>query len=678
MKKLTMLTIVLVLALGFISCPEGPNKPDNPDEVTYTISFDNTGGTGGQTATVSATVGKPMPAISAAPSKTGYNFNGYWDAEEDGEMYYKPDRSSAQDWDKEEDATLYAQWSQIEYTTISFNANGGVGTMTAQQIPENTTAALAANAFTRTNFTFQGWAETAAGAVVYDDEEDYTAETGTYSFVLYAVWMGNPEGPLNPANLSTVSLVQSTTVTQASNFTTAEILAMVREAITLAGGLEGIVKTGDTVVLKPNVVTSYYGWGTQSALPMLVNGVATDWRVIQSVATVVREIIGPTGRILLIEGPGIGGTTSAHFSNVGWTTGNLTAVDEIIGLDTEGSFVSHWNGIGAQASYATLITLPNFNYTNAGTGTYSGASGRYNQYYNNDGRYYVNTKMLQADALISLPVLKTHNAANSVTGAIKNIGIGAAPVKIDGLSNTNMGRNGMVNHNDIAAINDWVSDYFSVMAVDFTVMDSLQGLGNGPAGYANLTALQAQQQNIRSILASRDALAIDIVEANIMNWDYSVVRYFNNLAAKGQVHARGQIGQANPRMIPLRGNPRDIVVVGNRLVDDVRRDVSANSTDNTSRRLTASDLTKPTVSITSAAFSGNNLILNLALSTAANNNVVKVDLYIGGTYRASYDTASTNAFSFDAASLAAGSYNIEVRAYTKFMASAVATTTVIK
>ena len=42
----------------------------------YTVSFDQNGGTGGQTSSVTATYDSAMPAISAVPTRTGYTFTG--------------------------------------------------------------------------------------------------------------------------------------------------------------------------------------------------------------------------------------------------------------------------------------------------------------------------------------------------------------------------------------------------------------------------------------------------------------------------------------------------------------------------------------------------------------------------------------------------------------------------
>ena len=60
------------------------------------------------------------------------------------------------------DATLYAQWTQINHT-VTFNSNGGTGSMSNQVA--NAPTALTANAFTRTNYNFSGWNTLANGQV---------------------------------------------------------------------------------------------------------------------------------------------------------------------------------------------------------------------------------------------------------------------------------------------------------------------------------------------------------------------------------------------------------------------------------------------------------------------------------------------------------------------------------
>ena len=472
-----------------------------------------------------------------------------------------------------------------------------------------------------------------------------------------------PIEPASPAESSAVSLVQSTTVTQAANFTYADIKALVAEAVRLAGGLDGIIKHGDTVVLKPNVIVTNYSWNTSaSVIPREVNGVCTDWRVVQATAELVRGIIGAkgaagAGKILVIEGSGKG-STAVNFNNIGYTTTNLSAVDEIIPLDNEGAWVGAGDATGSQADYVTEVKLDNYLYKTAPTGKYA-------SYFKN-GTYYINKKMYDADAVICLPVVKNHwNAV--VTGAIKNISIGAAPPRVYGISGTDIGRNNMINH-DTEQLHQWIADFFSCIPADFVVMDGLQGLQQGPlpGGASEAAALTPNKKNLRCILASRDPLAIDIVETNIINWDYTTVKYLSYLTQRGEAGTK----PGKPKII-LRGAPKDIVVLGNRKVDDIRTNFNGNLPMAGGSRLTSAQLTKPTVTINSAVFSGSKLNLGLALSSDANDRVVKIDVYVDGAYKESFNSGMGNV-SLDATGFDSGSHNIEVRAYTKFMSCSTA------
>ena len=72
--------------------------------------------------------------------------------------------------------------------TVTFDMNDGSGTTTTQQVDYNTATALTANTFSRTGYTFQGWALTADGAKEYNDGASITIKAAT---TLYAVWQAN-------------------------------------------------------------------------------------------------------------------------------------------------------------------------------------------------------------------------------------------------------------------------------------------------------------------------------------------------------------------------------------------------------------------------------------------------------------------------------------------------------
>ncbi|MBP9999614.1 MAG: InlB B-repeat-containing protein [Proteobacteria bacterium] len=99
---------------------------------TYTVSFNANGGTGGQTADVTATYGAAMPTLGAnsAPTRTGYYLVGWYDKSDytaSGAMqYYNANGTSAHNWDKTANTTLYAGWDGIKYMiTLDDEANGG-------------------------------------------------------------------------------------------------------------------------------------------------------------------------------------------------------------------------------------------------------------------------------------------------------------------------------------------------------------------------------------------------------------------------------------------------------------------------------------------------------------------------------------------------------------------------
>ena len=68
--------------------------------------------------------------------------------------------------------------------TVIFDSNGGSGTAMADQTASSATI-LTKNTYTRTGYTFAGWATTSTGTVAYADEAEYAF---TSSATLYAVW----------------------------------------------------------------------------------------------------------------------------------------------------------------------------------------------------------------------------------------------------------------------------------------------------------------------------------------------------------------------------------------------------------------------------------------------------------------------------------------------------------
>ena len=89
----------------------------------------------------------------------------------------------------EEDVTYTAQYEPIArvFYTITFNANGGEGSMEPQRFEVGVDTALNTNAFTRENYKFIGWNTAADGSgATYADEGAILELTG--DMTLYAQW----------------------------------------------------------------------------------------------------------------------------------------------------------------------------------------------------------------------------------------------------------------------------------------------------------------------------------------------------------------------------------------------------------------------------------------------------------------------------------------------------------
>ena len=141
------------------------------------VSFDMNGSTSADVADVEvakdATLADKFPADPTGGSGT---FQGWYG---NGVKYTKDTVIT-------EDVTLVAVWDGVK-KTITFDVNGGTGSMTAQDIVVGTKAALTANTLTREDYDFVGWATTASGAVEYADQAEFVANDTT-AVTLYAVW----------------------------------------------------------------------------------------------------------------------------------------------------------------------------------------------------------------------------------------------------------------------------------------------------------------------------------------------------------------------------------------------------------------------------------------------------------------------------------------------------------
>jgi len=156
---------------------------------TYTVTLNPQSGTGGTTS-VTATYGSAMPAITK-PTRTGYTFNGYYDATSGGTQYYKADGSSARTWNKTAATTLYAQWTPAKYN-INYkdqnNANFSGSHATGYPTQHTYGTATTLKDATKTGYTFGGWHTDQACT---KKVTSLGATTYTAAITLYAKWTIN-------------------------------------------------------------------------------------------------------------------------------------------------------------------------------------------------------------------------------------------------------------------------------------------------------------------------------------------------------------------------------------------------------------------------------------------------------------------------------------------------------
>ena len=144
-----------------------------------TITFDPNGGAGSmEPMSVNPGVGNKLKDNTF--TRENYTFTG-WNTAKDGTGDTYADGATV---NFSEDTTLYAQWTQNP--VITFDANGGTGTMGTQTVKPNEATALTDNSFTRADYDFAGWNTAKDGkGKAYNDKANITTDENV---TLYAQW----------------------------------------------------------------------------------------------------------------------------------------------------------------------------------------------------------------------------------------------------------------------------------------------------------------------------------------------------------------------------------------------------------------------------------------------------------------------------------------------------------
>ena len=147
-----------------------------------TVTFKPNGGNiGGNTGTVTKTGKYGAPLTAPTATKSGYTFSG-WNP--------TPPAPALPSTFPAVNAEYTAQWTPNTYY-VRFNGNGNTdGSMSDQTFTYGQSQQLSANGFIKTGHTFDGWATSAGGSKVYDNQQSVSnltnVQNGTVN--LYAVW----------------------------------------------------------------------------------------------------------------------------------------------------------------------------------------------------------------------------------------------------------------------------------------------------------------------------------------------------------------------------------------------------------------------------------------------------------------------------------------------------------
>ena len=156
--------------------------------ITYAVTYHLNGGSGASDRTYNVETSTITLPTAGSMTKTGYTFSGWYDNSSfTGSAVTQIAKGSYGD--KE----FWAKWTPITYY-VSFAKNGGSGdAMSNQSFTYDVAQNLSANTYTRTGYTFDGWATSAGGTVAYTAGQSVSNLSSTANAVvpLFAHWAAN-------------------------------------------------------------------------------------------------------------------------------------------------------------------------------------------------------------------------------------------------------------------------------------------------------------------------------------------------------------------------------------------------------------------------------------------------------------------------------------------------------
>lgn len=314
----------------------------------------------------------------------------------------------------------------------------------------------------------------------------------------------------------------------------ATIEQMVRKAVSLAGGLNGIIRSGNKVLIKPNIVQQDSSG----------SGGVTDVRVVKALVTLVDEI--DHGKVQIVVGDGsprpfttyekATGTKNAAWVQLYDVPGYQILKNEMLaaGIDFR---LSNLNGNSDTnpRSELVLVDVPG-----GGVAQPQG------------GKFYIHQDILNADVFITVPVMKIHDPG--ITVALKNQ-IGIAPSSVYGFSKTNGVAQDGYQHKLLhlaQAPYNWtdkeIVDLCLIAKIKLAVVDAIACLETqktpSPVNVSNSKVTNLVRMNM--IIAGADPVAVDHVCSRLMGVNPDDIEHVTLAERVG-------IGTNNPDSIEVLG-----------------------------------------------------------------------------------------------------------------------------
>jgi uncharacterized protein (DUF362 family) len=312
----------------------------------------------------------------------------------------------------------------------------------------------------------------------------------------------SPTGPSEPT--ARVSAVTGT-----------DLASMAREVLDPLGGIGSVVHPGETVFIKPNMVT--LPWAPRSNV--FAGGECTKPEIVVAVA----EECLRAGAAEVIVGDG------SHAVELPW--------DHAVTLDGSTNLVAEMDRLSAEygrTARVASLEADSPDWTPVPSSTHLGT-------------ILVSSLVTGADRVISIPVAKTHSSAQ-LTLSLKNF-VGVAPLwRYGDLPNGIPDRGVVFDHSSPRAIAAIYLDMVRGIRPDLAIIDFSLGIeGNGPnRSHGGRTVDMRDRLGSYLLLASTDLVAADATAARIMSHDP------DRIAQLGMAYGMG-LGEMRKDRIELFG-----------------------------------------------------------------------------------------------------------------------------